>query len=110
VAVFDIDKVAEQLMLPVETVQPLAQKFVATYATFETDLAKDIDAGDFDAAARQAHSLKGITATLLVEDVSDKAYALEKALRAEDDAAWPVALADLMGDLNDLIASIKTQV
>lgn len=107
---FDINSVAEQLTLPVDTIRPLVQRFIETYATFADDIARDVAAGDVESACRQAHSLKGIAATLLAQTVSDHALALEIALRDGDEATWPDALAAVTADLDTLLDEMRASL
>jgi len=70
-----------------------------------------LDADDWNIAQRQAHTLKGVAASIGAADLSSEAAALEKALAARQpraDVDERIGVID--AQLNELIAAVRTKV
>lgn len=87
--------------------RPLVEKFVASYATFGDDLTNDLANGDRESAIRRAHSLRGIAGTLLSDQLSEDAGALEIAMTDDDNIGQHVAHEKVISGLATLIASMR---
>lgn len=96
---FDLQEAVDRLMLPLDVLLPLLQKFTDDYRDVDARLQEMIDKKDTLGGAELAHALKGVSGSLGAHDVYEHAATLEKALRAEnaDD------LASKMGGLSDVL-------
>lgn len=88
--VVDVQAVAARLMLSEEMVQKLLLRFCDDYADTPEKLRSLIQSGDLAGAEHLAHSVKGVSATLGIEDVQQRFGELEESFRAGtfDPAVW----------------------
>ncbi len=88
----------------------LLAKFQAGQASFSVTFRQTLDAGDWESARRQAHTLKGLAGTLGAPAVQSAAAALEQRCQAD---AQPqeidAALAALEQQLNPLLALLAQE-
>ena len=65
----------------------LLRRFASDFAGFDATIGSMLDAQDWDGATRQAHTLKGLGATLGANAIATLAAELEQALRGRDATA-----------------------
>jgi signal transduction histidine kinase/DNA-binding response OmpR family regulator/HPt (histidine-containing phosphotransfer) domain-containing protein len=100
---YDPDVAIAALGLLPKTVEPLFRRFCDTYATFVPDFESLLETGEREDAVRQAHSLKGIAATLMAGTLSDAAADLETAAETDDAEAMADALTRIGPALDHMI-------
>ena len=86
----------------------LLQRFAHDYAGFTATAQAHLEAENWDDAARQAHTLKGLCASLGATEVSLLAAELEKALQTRDEHAVRRAIARTGGSLANLTSALRT--
>ena len=82
--IFDKAAVMERLMDDKELVKEIIGVFLNDIPKQIKALKDDLDAGDTAATKRQAHSIKGASANLGGDAMSEVALEMEKAARSED--------------------------
>jgi len=83
-------------------------KFPGNQKEFVSQFEAILNEGDYDSAAREAHSLKGLSATLGMMELNKLSLALEKACRAQNDKPTIESyLADLSEELEQIFNSIN---
>lgn len=76
-------------------------------ATFESNFSAAVQAQDWEAAYRYAHSLKGVSRTLGAHDLAISAQELETALERRDEAALQAHLQQTRHHLHMVIAGLS---
>ncbi|NEX21939.1 response regulator [Thiorhodococcus mannitoliphagus] len=80
----------------------LLRKFATQYKDAQAKLEVDLDSRDWGSMMRYAHSLKGVAATLGMDEVAARALALERAAKTEDLGA-PAKLRDFIQALDPML-------
>ena len=86
----------------------LLQRFAHDYVDFSTTLEALLAADNWNDATRQAHTLKGLCATLGADEVHTLAAGLEKALQAQDSVAARHFLANAGNAVAALVAALRS--
>ena len=89
-----------------ELLAEIFRVFVAETPGRRTDFEAALAAGDIGRLTHQAHSLKGVAATMFAEPLRQAAYALEMAARAADVPAAAAALPMVLERLNATVACL----
>ncbi len=89
-----------------EAYTAILRQFTVAHTNDCRQLRAEIGAGDYPAALRRVHTLKGVSGTLGAVHIHQAAVALESALR-DGDAEWLTALLD---DLSDAIEALSNAV
>ena len=85
----------------------LLRRFAHDYADFTEPFESVLAAGHWEDATRQAHTLKGLAASLGADEVRSRAAALENAARVHDVAAVRSNLAGTGACLAPLVAALR---
>ncbi len=101
--VYDPSAAIDRLMIDMETFQPFIEDYVAKYATADRTLLDYLEAGDIDEAIEFAHMIKGVSATMGAEAVSDLAGQIETSLRTDP-------LTDVMAVAGDLSSILQATI
>ena len=89
----------------------LLQKFVEGHASAVSDIQQALDSGDFEAAQRHAHTLKGVAGNIGAVQLQGLAGDAEVALVARTDRAHLNTRLDPLGDtLNALVAALRQRL
>ena len=88
----------------------LLARFARDFAAFEAACSQLVATGQWDAAERQAHTLKGLVASLGAADVQPGAARLEHAARVRSRADADLALAEIGAVLPPLLEALRTQL
>lgn len=88
----------------------LLRRFILDFRDFDQRVQAMRDAGDEAGAARAAHTLRGLCATLGAKRVFDHAVALETALKTNNDSDQTSWLASTGTELNALIDALHDQL
>ncbi|MHC8510005.1 MAG: hybrid sensor histidine kinase/response regulator [Rhodospirillales bacterium] len=106
---YDPAAAAAALGLREAIVEQLFRRFCESYADFGGEMRGCMESGDYETAMRNAHSLKGVAATLRAEHLADLALTLEHALRGDaiDLAAAEAALVVLEPALKSVVTAIE---
>jgi len=108
--IYDPDAAILALGLKSEVVDKLFRRFCDMYGSFISDIETLLSEGKIEDAARSAHSLKGISATLRATDVADAASELENTIDNSDDQGIRDALERLKPALSSMLATISARV
>ncbi|MCM0755582.1 Hpt domain-containing protein [Desulfovibrio aminophilus] len=100
---FDADLFLQYLGDDRELAVELLTAFIEDAPARLADLTSAAEAGDFEAATRAAHSLKGMCGVLRARDVADLALGAETAARARDGAALRAAMPGLTQGLRGIL-------
>jgi two-component system, sensor histidine kinase and response regulator len=81
--------------------------FFEDYPTYQSELVASLDADDFPALRKIAHTLKGSLANLGAVDAAALALAVEQACEAADEAKLRAALSQLMDSIDSMQPLMK---
>ena len=81
---FDLEDIKTRLQLPEDVIVPMLRKFANTQGDAVVELQQLVDAGDFATLSDRAHTLKGVSASLGIVQVSELAAALDQGAKAGD--------------------------
>jgi two-component system, sensor histidine kinase and response regulator len=85
----------------------LLQRFARDFKRFAKNVERMLAEGDWEEATRQAHTLKGLAASLGANEVQTRAAALEKAARSRDAALARDSLARTTECLSPLVSALR---
>ena len=85
----------------------LLRQFACDFSVFAGAFGSDLNAGNWDDAARQAHTLKGLAASLGAIELQPRAAALELAARARDMTQARDNLAQTIERLAPLLSALR---
>jgi two-component system sensor histidine kinase/response regulator len=108
IAGLDYQGALERLAGNAALFRKLLGRFVEGHASSARHISAHLEAGDFDAARREAHGVKGVAANLGLQTVSEAASALEQTLRQGSrdtlrEAAFERALDGAVGALRSAL-------
>ena len=101
-----IRDIVSGLNLPPTVAQKLLDEFIKTLPSDVMQLGKTIDDGDFSAAAKMAHSIKGASGNLRVNRIFQLASELEQVLKGMQDGAAKETPAALFQELSGLVKQL----
>ena len=87
----------------------LLRRFANDFAGFTARVESTLAANDWDAAAREAHTLKGLSATLGISEIYPLAAAFEKALLGQDQNAVFEKLAGTGAAVEAMSSALRQQ-
>ncbi|HEV2715987.1 MAG TPA: Hpt domain-containing protein, partial [Terriglobales bacterium] len=85
----------------------LLLRFARDFGEFARNVESMLAAGQWEDAAREAHTLKGLVGSLGANEIQPLAAALENAARAHDIAAARTKLASTVGCLAPLVSALR---
>ena len=100
---------AERLGLPKAAIDKLLLSFADRYSGVVDQIRQELTS-DREAAERTAHSLKGLSGTLRIRDVSERARVVEEAIENNDEAAIEGALKDLEDAMPPVVDDIRANI
>ncbi len=103
----DIKALADDLGLDEDEYLELVDLLVDTGMDDLSNMESAVKAGDADAAARAAHSIKGASGNLGIMDVYELAKAIEAELRNNNLAAIDIPLKEIREKLETLAKLVK---
>lgn len=77
----DLERIAEELEFDLEDVEMLVESFLETATESLQTMKESIEANDLDGIFQSAHAIKGISANLMITNVSELAKNIESAAR-----------------------------
>jgi len=100
-----INEIVSGLNLPSVVAQKLLNQYLATLPTDVKQLKENIAQGDFPAAAKAAHSIKGASGNLRITKIFKLTSELEQVLKAAQEDAREKADA-LLGELDGIMEKL----
>lgn len=88
----------------------LLTKFYQDNLNIESELQKILEDGDFELAARMAHTIKGVSATIGVDKIADASEVIETDLRQGKKQISEKAFAAFSEALNEVLESLKETI
>ncbi len=85
-------------------------RFAREQGSFESRFAQAVSSGDWHAALREAHTLKGLAGSMGATEVQARAEALEKAARDKSAQGVTGPLAEVVACLVPLVRALEAQV
>lgn len=106
-AKFDPAPAIERLMIDLETFRPFMRDYVEKYAEADRTLMQYLEAGDVNEAIEFAHMVKGVSATLGADAISEIADEIETTLREDAAADVQSVAADFSVALQATLAEMR---
>jgi histidine phosphotransfer protein HptB len=104
----NFEKLAGEIGFEKEEYMELIDLFISTTAGDIGKLITAINKGDFNAAERAAHSIKGASSSLGLTEISNEAKKIEYAAKENSAALTALSAAELEATLNRIIENYKT--
>jgi len=102
----DIEETLKRLMIPKPILQKLMGDFKAKYADADVRIHDMLGSGSREDAEREAHSLKGVSGSLGLNQIHAVTEVLESAISSNDEATTTASLADLAKVLADVMPAV----
>ncbi|EFI32977.1 multi-sensor hybrid histidine kinase [Desulfonatronospira thiodismutans ASO3-1] len=103
-------ELAERVMHDEELLQEILQQFIQEAPKRMQNLEKSLHSKNPEQARSYAHALKGISANISARNLSEKAWAMEKAAGAEDMEEMHRLLPEMERELENLITVLKERI
>lgn len=104
----NFEKLAGEIGFAKEDYMELIELFISTTTTDIDKLKTAINKGDFNAAERAAHSIKGAASSLGLTDISDEAKRIERAAKEGSGTITALSADELEAILKRIIENFKT--
>lgn len=106
---FDFDEIRERLGLPEDVIIELLNKFASDYAEIPTRIKELADGDDLEGVREVAHSLKGVSGSLGLLEISESASKIELTAKAKNTVSVQEQIPILISATRDAVTAISLQ-
>ena len=106
---FDFDGICKRLGLPEDVIIELLNKFASDYAELPTRIQELVDGDDLDGVREVAHTLKGVSGSLGLLEISETASKIEMTAKTKNSVSVQEQIPILISATRDAVTAIGLQ-